>query len=311
MLGAACDGDVHQSIGKQSAAAESQSAQPAAQVEQQSEQSEDATEPLTVTLTRLGNIYEVERALQGRGGETYTDDEGNTRQREIDFGWRDPAFTMVRWQVTGGVPPYTLTIDGEPRDGRGLHDRADGWAQASCALMIGETYFRQFAPEDDYHPRYHRTEPTVDSGWKTITAVVTDAAGNTATASTEVYMLLHVNSGGKALSAGETYRVRGVLVTVPAGLTDLQSGGVVEGDGGDAFFLVVPGSPYNTLLLLDADTGEEVWRRIGAGPILNPKERSAGAEDEAGGQAEHPHHTAFDQLVESAGQPPNLDRSGR
>lgn len=54
-----------------------------------------------------------------------------------------------------------------------------------------------------------------------------------------------LQGGVRGPRASETCWVRGVLVTVPEGLTDLQSGEVMEfeGDGGDAFLLVVPGSP--------------------------------------------------------------------
>ena len=57
----------------------------------------------------------------------------------------------------------------------------------------------------------------VDSGWKTVNAVVTDANGDTAQASTEFYVMLDLGGGsaGDVLRRGETYRIMGTLMTAP------------------------------------------------------------------------------------------------
>jgi len=55
-------------------------------------------------------------------------------------GYRDPKWMPVRWQVTGGTPPYELTIDRERRDHAGFYDGPSGLARVSCALGGGETF---------------------------------------------------------------------------------------------------------------------------------------------------------------------------
>ena len=72
----------------------------------------------------------------------------------------------------------------------------------SCALRSsGESFFPH--PLDEEHRRY-RTEPEVDSGLKTIRAVVTDGSGATAEASIAVYVILSVGGSASILQSGET-----------------------------------------------------------------------------------------------------------
>ena len=139
------------------------------------------------------------------------------------------AETPVTWSVSGGAAPYTLQIDGEGRDAAGAYAGASGTASVSCALRSSGVFFPH--PLDEEHRRY-RTEPEVDSGLKTIRAVVTDGSGATAEASIAVYVILAVGSSGDILQGGETYRVLGTLLTVPEGVDHLILGGMVESDGG-------------------------------------------------------------------------------
>ena len=255
-----------------------------------------------VTLTPHAQICEVERALLYRGSESYADDDGVVLYREADLGWADPNHTSVRWHVKGGRPPYTLTIDGELRDGVGFYDEAEGWAQISCALVNGATYFRHEDTENDYRTRFHRTEPTVDSGLKTITAVVADAVGDTATAATEIYMLLNVRGSDFVLRPGETYRFRGLLLTIPAGV-QMLTGGFGSDGGMDVIIPGIPGRTSEAFIVLDSETGEEYWRYVG-GRVVDPDDQTHYGPSR---QAEHPHHAAFDQLVGSDGQLPDLE----
>jgi len=71
----------------------------------------------------------------------------------------------------------------------------------------------------------YREQPLNDSGLKTIAAAVTDAEGQTAAASVDVYTILDVGRSGWPLHGGKTYRVAGLLITIPEGV-EMQIGGV-------------------------------------------------------------------------------------
>ena len=136
----------------------------------------------------------------------------------------------MTWTASGGAAPYTLQIDGEPRDVAGAYAGATGTASVSCAQRSSGVFFPH--PLDEEHRRY-RTEPEVDSGLKAIRAVVTDGSGATAEASI-AYVILAVGGSGDILQSGETYRVLGTPLTVPEGVDHLILGGMVESDGGSA-----------------------------------------------------------------------------
>ena len=167
--------------------------------------------PLGLTLS-APEICETLPAQGFSGGRSYQEDDGTWHFESYSTGWALVAETPVTWSVSGGAAPYTLQIDGEGRDAAGAYAGASGTASVSCALRSSGVFFPH--PLDEEHRRY-RTEPEVDSGLKTIRAVVTDGSGATAEASVEVYVILELGGSGSILERGKTYRVFGLLLTAP------------------------------------------------------------------------------------------------
>lgn len=143
------------------------------------------------------------------------------------------------------------------------------------------------------------TDPRVDSGWKTVNAVVTDANGDTATASTEFYVILIVGRVDHLMRGGETYRVFGRLITAPQGYA------LTVGDHGfeanrttQGFSIVGSGAAIE----FDAETFEEVQRWL---------PEPEGGVDRAGTGTETDLHQTLDQVADSIGKLPDLSSNGR
>ena len=244
------------------------------------------TEPLTLALS-APQICETTPSVKGVGGRI----DAHGRSEIYTIGWRLPGEVEVAWAVNGGSGPYTLTIDGETRDGLGAFEGAKGTGWVSCALAHSEAFFQD---PDGYvatnvadAPRYFHEEPEVDSGVKTIAATVTDATGATAEASVDVYVILELGSGGDRLEAGKTYRVFGGLVTVPQGI-DLEILGGIDADGGETLYMLgIVGSSAH-IMLTENTPHREVFRHV-------PSGGSGGGLDL---------HAKFDELVASVGRLP-------
>ena len=252
-----------------------------------------ATEqPLTLTLSVTERICETERALDYLIGESWKDDDGNWHEKFTSYGWGNVSTHRVRWRVSGGQAPYKLVIDHETQDEFNAYEGASGTAFVGCADASAGTAF-----DWPGEGRLYDSDPKVDSGWKSVNAVVTDANGDTAKASTEFYILrsVGVHEIDHQMRGGETYRVFGHLMTVPEGTT-LRIGeyGNTEGPNIQSFFLVGTGARIN----LNAETYEEVSRRV---------RTLQGAEAEQ--QVDL--HEALDQFADSIGQLPELSRDGQ
>ncbi len=244
------------------AAAETEPALSQPQAQEGRQEQAEPTEPLTLTLSTLYSVCETEPSGLAKRGRQYHDDEGNSHVEYIDVGWTDPQLTPVGWQATGGTPPYELTIDGERRDGWGQYEGAEGWAQVSCALEIGETFFQQDDPQSEFLQRWHRTEPRFDSGLKTVRAVVTDATGATAEASIDVFVILKVHGSGTPLTAGGTYRINGRLFTIPEDVSGMI-GGYEESAGGEGSFdIILIGIGHQAIVGFGLDTGQPKRPRV-------------------------------------------------
>ena len=244
------------------------------------------TEPLTLALS-APQICETTPSVKGVGGRI----DAHGRSEIYTIGWRLPGEVEVAWAVNGGSGPYTLTIDGETRDGLGAFEGAKGTGWVSCALAHSEAFFQD---PDGYvatnvadAPRYFHEEPEVDSGVKTIAATVTDATGATVEASVDVYVILELGSGGDRLEAGKTYRVFNGLVTVPQGI-DLEILGGIDADGGETLYMLgIVGSSAH-IMLTENTPHREVFRHV-------PSGGSGGGLDL---------HAKFDELVASVGRLP-------
>ena len=271
---------------------------------------DDATDgagKLTLTLV-APTTCEVERASREVHAIVVGKNE-DTGEEQVKFGdWTDVPTVLVRWKASGGAPPYTLVIDGEPRDATGAYVGEAGGALVSCALENGETYF-----SDRWGPtqRWHRTEPIIDSGRKTIRATVTDSAGSTGSASIAVYAVRKYMSDGVTLEPGKTYRVHGHLVTVPLHVSvEVAYTEDSDCDGpaceGTVNVLGMHSSEHSVYVGIGRRTGTEVGRRqhwLHGEAMLPPDDPR-----NKGGSVEHPLHAKFDELVESIGRLPRVDR---
>ena len=173
---------------------------------------EQSAEPLSLTLTgpsrcttKRGQSYGIDEAIY--------DDDGNYLRSERRFASHlGVKEFQVSWTVSGGTGPYALTIDGASEDRSGPFTGASGQGKVFCANTTVPSFV------DDAGNRGFRANPMIDSGTKTVRAVVTDANGQTAETSIKVYVILSISETGAPLSAGETYRVEGHLYTIPLGV---------------------------------------------------------------------------------------------
>ena len=257
------------------------------------EESDDA-EPLTLRLS-APLICEARYPKEGWGdGEAW-------------WYWESAGTTEVSWTAAGGDGSYTVTILGETYTG------ATGAAEVSCALEHGPV---------STHPEWGRIHaaddmPLVDSGPKTISATVADGSGATTASSVGVYAVVNRGFGAytkrdrdgsvlrdqdgstlydSTIKGGKTYRIDGILMTVPAGV-DLDVGTSEEYSPGPDYrdhrcctiwHVVIAGS--EAALYLYDTVYEEASRRVPAD----------GAPDAIDADR------VFDEFLTSFGQPPKL-----
>ena len=255
----------------------------------QEQQVEAATEPLTLTLS-APEICETTQPQEYGGAVVRWDEAKNDwTYTTHSNGWSKVGEVAVVWTVDGGAGPYTLVIDGETRDADKTYEGPSGTASVSCALQFGETFIT------DEGRRRYRTEPEVDSGLKTIRATVTDAAGATAEASVDVYVILELNDSGDVLQSGKTYRVMGTILTVPEAMGHASLGGIIEGRGGPWLSIGIAGGGW--VLVREANLREH---------SRSTRSESAGDGAVAVGPDETKLDALIDQLMESVGQLPSV-----
>ena len=248
---------------------------------------------LTLSAPPTCETLPAEEALRGE-----YDENGELVARA--FGWVNPGDLSVGWNVSGGTAPYRLTIDGQTRDG--WHGKPFAAPSGTGVVSCGRTQDEAvFVDEDDFggvllidgEPRvwrHHLKKPDVDSGPKTVRATVTDAAGATAEASVEVYVILELGSTGDRLEGGKTYRLDGGWLTVPTGIS-LEIGASVLGLA-ESYDLLVVGAEAG--IALDVLDHREISRWLPDNPYYS----ETGEEIDLGAK--------FDELVASAGRPPTV-----
>lgn len=183
----------------------------------------DSVELLTLTLTGPSRCTTTRGQAYGRDEDIY-DDEGNYLRTERRFvGHYEVKQFPVSWSVQGGAGPYTLTIDGASEDEAGPFTGASGQRMVYCATTTVQSFI------DEAGDRALRADPMIDSGWKTVRTIVTDAKGLTAEASVDVYVVLIWTDPQQILRGGQTYEVEGWIVTIPDGL-NMRAGGYEESD---------------------------------------------------------------------------------
>lgn len=264
---------------------------------QSKQEQEQSAEPLTLTL-RAPEICETERARNVGGWELRTNDQSARVHEFVSAGWGVSAEMPVRWRVDGGAPPYTLTIDGEPRDARGAYHGQFGEASVGCVDSSVGTFFEEVSPQVGVM-RLYRANPNVDSGWKTVRGVVMDANGRTAEATIAVYVLLDLASGttGDVLRRGETYRVLGFLITAPQDY-DVEVGGLAQRECAEDDPDPRCGDTFHDFLLV----GVDAWIALYEDGILH--RRFPDTAPDAPGRTTDPVAAAIDSLVDSVGNLP-------
>lgn len=246
-------------------------------------------EQLSLSLSVSPLLCETERAKRSGVVESYKDEDGEWVERETVFGWYGIPSVPVDWRVSGGQGPYTLMIDGESADERHAYEGAVGTALVGCAdSSVGTSFW-------EHEGRLYDVDPRVDSGWKTIQAVVTDANGDTAKATVDVYVVL-VNPGSdRVLRGGQTYRIYGRLITVPDGIDMWCCEAGTDHPRGVLSFFIEGYSP--AYVVLDRVTLEEIERRLPAADTQHADVVDLDAK--------------LDEFVDSIDQLPDLDASAQ
>ncbi len=274
------------------------------------EQASEAASPetagdMSLTLTTKAHTCETERARESYGVTLETDENGNSTERKRTYGWGGIASLSVGWSVSGGDAPYSLVIDNESDL---EYSGKSGTAMVGCADTSGGTSF-------DFGERRYVVDPNVDSGWKTVRAVVTDANGDTAEATTRFYV---IRTDADLLRRGQTYRVwGGHLVTAPSSHdVSLVSPAEIECpesapndyrcEPSFGFLLLPDGhqGDWTTAiaqvnLYVTDGTEESRWRKLDDGTWIEVTAAVQAASD-----AHDPILAALDEIANSVGDPP-------
>ena len=226
----------------------------------------------------------------------------------------------LRWQIEGGTAPYEISVQG-----RTLPADPTGFTLVYCAdsLPVDELDFT--AERSELEQQETASPAAVSPGSLTFEATATDANGLTARAKAATYVILDCHErycDFDVYPSGFTYRIRGMLFTIPQGLRlDVRWIGdlhphCAEGAGPtcqDRLVLRVVGDPYDAVL----DIGVQTREYLGYSSALSPEFQwvkpdyaiAAGAVAGAADAMSHPDADKFDQFGKSLGHWPSMDDS--
>ena len=226
----------------------------------------------------------------------------------------------LRWQIEGGTAPYEISVQG-----RTLPADPTGFTLVYCAdsLPVDELDFT--AERSELEQQETASPAAVSPGPLTFEATATDANGLTARAKAATYVILDCHErycDFDVYPSGFTYRIRGMLFTIPQGLRlDVRWIGdlhphCAEGAGPtcqDRLVLRVVGDPYDAVL----DIGVRTREYLGYSSTLSSEFQwakpdyaiAAGSVASAADAMPHPDANKFDQFGKSLGQWPSLDDS--
>lgn len=276
-------------------------------------------EPPGLTISLPPNC-EGGQADPGYGGIWGYDDDGDwvrTGSSGPFYFLNDLGFMTLRWQIEGGTAPYELSVQGQT-----LLTGPTGSTIVYCAdsLPVDELDFT--AGRSELERQRTDSPALVNPGPLRLEATVVDANGLAARAAATTYVILDCRKRHcdfEVYPSGFTYRIWGMLFTVPQGLRlDARWLGQILAqcvdDPGptcqDELVLRVAGDPHGAQLHIGIRTREY----LGYSSALSPEFQwaipdYATAAGTVGGTADAPAHPDADKFSEfgkSFGQRPSL-----
>ena len=276
-------------------------------------------EPPVLTISLPPNC-EGGQADPGYGGIWGYDDDGDwvrTGTSGPFYFLNDLGFMTLRWQIEGGTAPYELSVQGQT-----LLTGPTGSTIVYCAdsLPVDELDFT--AGRSELERQRTDSPALVNPGPLTLEATVVDANGLAARAAATTYVILDCHKRHcdfEVYPSGFTYRIRGMLLTIPQGLRlDARRVGHLLTECTDnpgptcqnRILLRVVDDPYDAVL----DIGTRTREYLGYSSTLSPEFQwvvpgYATAAGTVGGAADappHPNAGTFSQLGASLGRRPSL-----
>ena len=276
-------------------------------------------EPPVLTISLPPNC-EGGQADPGYGGIWGYDDDGDwvrTGSSGPFYFLNDLGFMTLRWQIEGGTAPYELSVQGQT-----LLTGPTGSTIVYCAdsLPVDELDFT--AGRSELERQRTDSPALVNPGPLTLEATVVDANGLAARAAATTYVILDCHKRHcdfEVYPSGFTYRIRGMLLTIPQGLRlDARRVGHLLTECTDnpgptcqnRILLRVVDDPYDAVL----DIGTRTREYLGYSSTLSPEFQwvvpgyaiAAGSGAGAADAPPHPDADKFSEFGKSVGQRPSL-----
>lgn len=276
-------------------------------------------DPPVLTITLPSNC-EGGQADPAYGGIWGYDDDGDwvrTGTSGPYYFLNDLGAMELRWQIVGGTAPYEISVQGQT-----LLTGPAGSTRVYCADSLPYDELDFTAERGELERQKSYAPATVSPGPLTFEATVVDANGLAARATATTYVVLDCHKRHcdfDVYPSGFTYRIRGLLFTIPQGLRlDVRRVGhllveCADGSGPtcqNRLLLRVVDDPYDAVLNIGMRTREY----LGYSSTLSPEFQweTPGYATAAGSVAgtavapSHPNAGKFSQLGMSLGQRPSL-----